>query len=112
MRHDVCAERVGRVRAHILATRHEAPATAPDSQLVVDVDLSILGADEAAYAEFEANVRQEYRWVPRVLFRKKRAEILESFLARPQIYSTEPFRERYELRARRNLAEAIIALRE
>lgn len=112
MRHDVHADRVERVRTHILATRHEAPAATPDSQLLVDVDLSILGADEAAYAEFETNVRQEYRWVPSVLFRKKRVEILESFLARPHIYSTEPFRSRYELRARRNLAEAIVALRE
>lgn len=112
MRHDVGAERVERVRAHILATRHEAPATTPDSQLVVDVDLSILGAGAVTYAAFETNVRQEYRWVPSVLFRRKRAEILESFLARPQIYSTESFRSRYELQARRNITQAIIALRE
>lgn len=104
--------RVARVRAHIMATRHEAPATTSDSQLVVDVDLSILGADEATYAEFETNVRQEYRWVPSMLFRRKRAEILESFLARPQIYSTKPFHARYELQARRNLAQAITTLRE
>ena len=112
LRHDVDATRVERVRAHILATRHEAPATTPDSQLLVDADLSILGADEVAYAEFEANVRKEYRWVPAPLFRRKRAEILESFLARPQIYSTAPFQVRYELQARRNLSAAITALRE
>lgn len=112
MRHDVRAERVERIRAHILATRHEAPATTPDSQLVVDIDLSILGAGDVTYAAFETNVRQEYRWVPSILFRRKRAEILESFLARPQIYSTEFFRSRYELQARRNITQAIIALRE
>lgn len=111
-RNNVNAARVERVRAHIMATRHEAPATTPDSQLVVDVDLSILGADEAAYAEFETNVRQEYRWVPSMLFRRKRAEILESFLARPQIYMLEAFRTRYEIQARRNLAQAIATLRE
>jgi predicted metal-dependent HD superfamily phosphohydrolase len=112
LRNDADAARVERVRTHILATRHEAPATTPDAQLLVDVDLSILGADEAAYAEFEANVRKEYRWVPSLLFRRKRAEILESFLARSQIYSTAPFQARYELQARRNLAAAISALRE
>jgi predicted metal-dependent HD superfamily phosphohydrolase len=111
-RHNVSAERVERVRAHILATRHAAPATTPDSQLAVDIDLSILGADEAAYAVFETDVRKEYRWVPAILFRRKRAEILESFLGRPRIYNTELFRERYELRARHNLAEAIKALGE
>jgi predicted metal-dependent HD superfamily phosphohydrolase len=104
-------ERVERVRAHILATRHEAPAELADSKLVVDIDLSILGVDEEAYARFEINVRQEYRWVPGPLFRSKRAEILESFLARPSIYSTGPFHDRYEASARRNLTAAIAALR-
>jgi predicted metal-dependent HD superfamily phosphohydrolase len=111
-RHNMSAARVERVRALILATRHAAPATTPDAQLVVDVDLSILGAGDAAYAAFEADVRKEYRWVPSIMFRRKRADILESFLERPSIYNTEPFRVRYELRARHNLAAAIRALRE
>ncbi len=110
-RHGVSSERVERVRAHIMATRHEAPATIEDSRLVVDVDLSILGVDEEDYARFEADVREEYRWVPGPLFRRKRAEILESFLARPTIYSTIPFRTKYETPARRNLIAAIAALR-
>jgi len=109
-RHDVSAARVERVRSLILATRHAAPATTPDAQLVSDIDLSILGADEATYAVFEADVRKEYRWVPSILFRRKRAGILESFLERPRIYNTEPFHARYELRARHNLAEAIRTL--
>jgi predicted metal-dependent HD superfamily phosphohydrolase len=109
-RHNVSAARVERVRSLILATRHAAPATTPDAQLVSDIDLSILGADEATYAVFEADVRKEYRWVPSILFRRKRAEILDSFLKRPQIYNTEPFRARYELRARHNLAGAIRTL--
>ncbi len=91
-RNGVASERVERVRAHIMATRHEAPAVLEDSKLLVDVDLSILGVDEAAYAKFETDVREEYRWVPGPLFRRKRAEILESFLARPAIYNTAPFR--------------------
>jgi predicted metal-dependent HD superfamily phosphohydrolase len=110
-RHRVSADRTQRVRDHILATRHEAVASDPDSRLVVDIDLSILGVDEVAYAQFEVDVRQEYKWVPGILFRRKRAEILESFLARPQIYTTELFRERYEARARINLARAISELR-
>jgi predicted metal-dependent HD superfamily phosphohydrolase len=106
-RHGSDAARVERVRAHILATRHAVPATTCDSQLVVDVDLSILGADETTYAAFERNVRKEYRWVPAILFRRKRAEILASFLARPKIYGTEMFHELYEQRARQNLTDAI-----
>lgn len=110
-RHHASDDRVRRVRDHILATRHEAVANDPDSRLVVDIDLSILGADEAAYKEFEINVRKEYRWVPALLFRRKRAEILESFLARPQIYTTQQFHDRYEVTARRNLSSAVERLR-
>ncbi len=103
--------RIARVHAHIMATRHAAPATDPDSQLVVDIDLSILGAPEAEYARFEQNVQKEYRWVPSMLFRRKRAAILESFLARSHIYYTEPFRAKYESQARQNLSSAVAALR-
>jgi len=110
-RNGVASERVERVRAHIMASRHDAPAVLNDSKLLVDVDLSILGVDEDAYARFETDVREEYRWVPGPLFRRKRAEILDSFLARPAIYSTTPFRTKYEAPARRNLAAAISALR-
>lgn len=110
-RHGVDASRVERVRTHVLATRHEAPAALPDSQLLVDIDLSILGADEATYARFESDVREEYRWVPSILFRRKRAEILESFLARSRLYNTPPFHDRLEVPARRNLTVAIANLR-
>ena len=105
------SDRTARVHAHIMATRHEAPAVDPDSQLVVDIDLSILGASETEYARFEENVRKEYRWVPSMIFRHKRAEILESFLARSHIYYTEAFRAKYERQARQNLSNAIAILR-
>jgi predicted metal-dependent HD superfamily phosphohydrolase len=49
--------------------------------------------------------------VPSILFRRKRAEILESFLARPHIYNTESFRTCLEAPARRNLTAAIANLR-
>lgn len=91
------------VRAFIMATIHDAPAVDPDTRLLVDIDLAILGADEKTYGEFEANVRREYRWVPAPLFRRERKKILQSFLDRKTIYSTDPFRDRYEARARSNI---------
>lgn len=102
--------RIERVHALIMATQHSVLATTDDVKLLVDIDLSILGADEAGYAEFERNVRREYRWVPYFLYRKKRREILQSFLGRSQIYSLTLFRERFELRARDNLRRAIASL--
>jgi predicted metal-dependent HD superfamily phosphohydrolase len=103
--------RIARIRGHILATRHTAPAATADAQLVVDVDLAILGSDADRYRQFETEVRQEYSWVPEAVFRARRAQILQSFLDRPAIYHTAFFRERHEAAARLNLAAAIQTLR-
>lgn len=105
--HGAPSERIDRVRHLILATRHESEPVSGDAALVVDIDLSILGTDEAGFDQFETQVRREYHWVPGFIFRKKRREILESFLARPRIYATAPAFERFEAAARRNLTRAI-----
>jgi len=95
------------VRKLILATAHDSPATDSDTQLLVDIDLSILGVDEAAYDLFEENVRREYRLVPAPLYRRGRRNILESFLARKPLYLTPSIRDEYETQARVNLERAI-----
>lgn len=92
-----------RVAELVMATRHEAVPADIDAQVLVDVDLSILGAPPTRFDEYERQVREEYRWVPEFLYRRKRREILASFLARPTIYSTPRFIERHEAQARQNL---------
>ncbi|HEY1305687.1 MAG TPA: hypothetical protein VGF24_19165 [Vicinamibacterales bacterium] len=96
-----------RVRDLILATRHDVVPSTKDAALLIDVDLAILGASAERFDEYERQVREEYSWVPGFLFRRKRREILEAFLRRPAIYSTKPFRIRYESAARANLARSI-----
>lgn len=103
----VAEETAARVHALIMATRHTAVPGDADEQLLVDVDLSILGADEARFAEYERQIRQEYAFVPGFLFRSKRRAILKGFLDRASIYSTPAFRQRLEARARANLAGAL-----
>ena len=63
------------------------------------------------FQAFEQQVREEYAWVPEPLFRQKRAEVLEGFLGRPQLYRTPALREALEAQARVNLADAIAVLR-
>jgi predicted metal-dependent HD superfamily phosphohydrolase len=92
------------VRSLILATRHGVQPGDPAAQLVVDIDLAILGADADRYAEFELQIRAEYWWVPTALYRKQRAAILTSFVNRSSVYATHEFRERYERQARNNIA--------
>ena len=102
------ADAVGeRVRDLILATKHDALPRSHDAALLVDVDLAILGAPAERFDEYERQVRAEYSWVPGFLFRRKRREILEGFLQRPHLFTTEHFRSRYEAAARANLDRSI-----
>jgi predicted metal-dependent HD superfamily phosphohydrolase len=75
--------------------------------LLVDIDLSVLGADEHRFAEYQVRIRDEYSSVAEPIFRLKRHAILQSFLDRPFIYSTAHFRAALEARARFNLSNAI-----
>lgn len=104
----ICA----RVYSHIMATAHKGEPADDDARLVVDIDLSILGQDEQVYDVFERSVREEYKWVPWFLYRRKRSEILRTFLDRESIYGTERFRQRYESAARNNLERAIHELKQ
>jgi len=92
-----------RVHDLVMATRHTAVPSGRDEQLLVDIDLSILGAARARFDEYEQQIRKEYAYVPGFLFRRKRREILKGFLDRPAIYSTPHFHDALEARARDNL---------
>ena len=91
----------------ILATKHTEATTDPDAALVVDIDLSILGRDEARFCEYEEQIRREYAWVPWDVYAARRAELLQRFLERERLFRTDWFFERYEAQARRNLAASI-----
>jgi predicted metal-dependent HD superfamily phosphohydrolase len=107
LRHGVSDQRARRIRDLVLATRHVGDPVAGDAALVVDVDLSILGQPPDVYDDFERNVREEYRWVPRHWYARKRLQVLRSFLSRRSIYFWPKFRDRYETTARNNIARAI-----
>lgn len=96
-----------RVRELVLATRHSALPVGIDQQLLVDIDLAILGAETARFDEYEQQIRDEYAHVPGLLFRFKRRQILQTFLDRPSLYSLRPMKDRLEARARENLRRAI-----
>jgi predicted metal-dependent HD superfamily phosphohydrolase len=100
-----------RISAFIFATKHDAEPERGDASVVVDIDLSILGRNIRDYDLFEERVRREYKWVPGGLYRRKRIEVLESFLKRRTIYTTQHFYGLYEIAARHNLERAIRGLR-
>jgi predicted metal-dependent HD superfamily phosphohydrolase len=103
----VSPEVADRIAELVLATRHLSASGDPDTQLLCDVDLSILGREPAAFDEFERRIRREYDWVPEPVYRSARSEILAGLLQRRSIYQTRYFRDRYESQARANLERVV-----
>jgi predicted metal-dependent HD superfamily phosphohydrolase len=107
-----CLESAGRdlaeaVAVLVMATKLHNTDAGTDAALMVDADLSILGQGEKHFAEYETGIRAEYAWVTQDIFNAKRTEILQRFLNRKRIYSTEHFFAKYERQARRNLENSI-----
>lgn len=94
----------------IMATKHTAIPADPDIQFLVDIDLSSLGKPEKEFDENAQKIRKEYEWVPEDMFAAGRSAILKSFLNRPNIYATQFFRDKYETRARQNIARSLAQL--
>ena len=99
-----------RISQLIMATRHDVVPNGNDAKLLVDVDLSILGATAERFDEYEQQVREEYSWVPDSVFRNERRRILQTILARPSIFNTQLFIDRYEQQARDNIQRSITRL--
>ena len=105
----VSAEVQARAHALIMATEHTAASLTGDAALLVDIDLAILGAAPARFAEYERQIQQEYAWVPEDVFVEKRRAVLQGFMGRAQIYSTTFFHQILENPARANLLKALQA---
>jgi predicted metal-dependent HD superfamily phosphohydrolase len=95
------------VRDLVLVTKHSGMPSNRDEQVLVDIDLSILGAPDERFAEYERQIREEYSYVPSFLFTLKRKAILGSFLDRSAIYTTPALHQRLEAQARHNIARAL-----
>ena len=103
----VAGDVVARIYELIMATRHAALPTGSDEQLLVDIDLAILAADEPRFAEYERQIRAEYAFVPETTFAARRRAVLAAFLDRERIYSTPRLHDELERPARANLARAL-----
>lgn len=96
-----------RVAALIRMTKAHDAGDDVDAKVLLDADLSILGADQPEYQAYAENIRREYAWVPEPEYRTGRRKVLEKFLSRPRIYH---FLSHLEEAARRNLAAEIARL--
>lgn len=95
-----------RVASLILSTKHVDVPLENDQQLMVDIDLAILGRSSRLFDIYEQQIRAEYHWVPWRQFAEARRGILRKLLDRG-IYSTPFFIDRYREQAKRNLQRSI-----
>jgi len=99
-----------RVHDMIMATVEHGPQQGVDAQLLVDIDLSIFGADHARFDESDEQVRREYIHIPEADWRVGRRRMLSGFLDRPRLYGTEHYYAMLESRARDNIERALSRL--
>ena len=102
-------DKLERIARHIRDTEHHS-APQDDAALVVDLDLTILGARRADFDRFEDQIRKEYAHVPEDQFRMGRRHVLESFLGRSAIFHAPQIRDELEARTRENLRRRIAEL--
>lgn len=76
-----------------------------DEDLIIDIDLSILGAPPEDYEAYQSAVRSEYSSVPDAEFFAGRSSILQCFLSQ-RIYATEFFGQ-LEEQARSNIKKEL-----
>jgi len=109
------SETAQRVPDLVMATQHAvtqetAPAalgSSPDAQLLIDIDLSILGSPAERFERYDQDVRTEYAWVPGFRYHEARAQVLQSFLDRPRLHHGENAVALLKCQARINLAAAL-----
>jgi predicted metal-dependent HD superfamily phosphohydrolase len=103
----VLPEKIDRIQSMIMATCHAALPITFDECLSVDIDLAILGSSAERFAEYEQQICTEYNFVPEPIFNQKRQEILQDFLDRSTIYSTNYFQDKLGLIAQQNIRKSI-----
>jgi len=103
-----CPEmKVKKIQGLILITKHVQPPETSDAQLIVDIDLAILGQPAEIFDNYEKNIRAEYAWVSEEDYKIGRAKVLQSFYNRPSIFNTSRFEKLYEHQARENILKVL-----
>ena len=87
---------IGSAESCILATRHSAPPGTETDAVVVDADLSVLGAGSDVYDAYARGIAEEYAFAGRDAYLKGRAAFLESMLGRERLFHTARGRELWD----------------
>ena len=94
----------------IMLTKHKGPCNFLSGQVLMDIDMSILGKDSLIFLSYELHIREEYNFLSVEEYRPGRINFLQSVLDKKCIYQTNFFRDKYEEAARENIKTLIKAL--
>ncbi|MFB7559853.1 HD domain-containing protein [Streptomyces brevispora] len=86
-----------------LTVSHDPADGDTNGEVLCDADLAILAASPKEYAQYAAQVREEYGFVPDEAFREGRAAVLRQLLGLPRLFRTPHGADVWEPRARHNL---------
>ena len=92
----------------VLATKHlNNKAVSHDDKIIHDLDLAILGSNDAEYHSYRAQIKDEYNMYRIDKYLKGRLMILNDFLKLKNIYYIEYFQNHFEEKARKNISGEI-----
>jgi predicted metal-dependent HD superfamily phosphohydrolase len=97
-------------RLILLTAGHEVEEGDRLGEILVSIDLSILGAPDDRYDAYAKAVREEYPHVPDDLWRTGRARVLQRFLDAKVIFPDPAFAQWLESQARANLSRELASL--
>lgn len=94
-------------RLVLLTAGHSVSEDDLEGCLVVDADLSILGAEPAVYDNYRRGVRAEYAHLDEATFIAGRSAFLRGMLERSRVFNTAPARLAWQARAHDNMADEL-----
>ncbi|MFG2598751.1 hypothetical protein [Streptomyces sp. NPDC048462] len=93
-----------------LTVTHDPAAGDLNGEALCDADLAVLASSPKDYAQYAAQVREEYGFVPDDAFREGRAAVLRQLLELPRLFRTPHGAAEWESGARHNLRTELALL--
>ncbi|MFZ6012044.1 MAG: hypothetical protein ACOYXT_17010 [Bacteroidota bacterium] len=100
-------QKITRCHEQIIATKLHNTTGGFDTDIFIDADLSILGADWPMYEDYCKKIRKEYSIFPGLVYNPGRKKVLKHFLQMPRIFKTREMYSRYESQARANMKQEL-----
>ncbi len=105
------AEKIRKCYNQIIATKSHKESVEKDTNFLLDFDLAVLGESPQQYREYSQKIREEFSVYPDFIYNRGRERVLRHFLDMERIFKTKEFYSKYELQAKKNLAEELERLK-